>query len=255
MSTYALLGATGQVGQAILTILLQDPSRKVNTFVRSRTKLETLSPEACRATDRVQIFEGDIKKIDVLAECIAGTRAVFMAIAAVSNEPNCRIAQDSAEAVVQALTYLKEQGRPLPPQLVVLSSAETEAKFSAGIPWPMRDILFASSPNIYHDLMKAETYLRGHADLASSTFVKPGGLSHDRQVGHKLSTEAQQTFISYLDMAAGMVEVAEDTDGAWDMVSVSVLSKEKAGVEWASIPLLFKGLLVHLFPGLYGWLF
>lgn len=44
MPTYAVLGATGSTGQAILNILLQSPKNTVNAYVRSKAKLLKLSP-------------------------------------------------------------------------------------------------------------------------------------------------------------------------------------------------------------------
>lgn len=253
MATYALLGATGQVGQSILTILFQSPDKKVNAFVRSKPKLERLSPQQCSST-RINIFEGDISNINTLARCISGTQAVFLAVAASSNIPGCRIAQDSAEAVIEAMGRLKSNGERLP-RLVVLSSSETEASLSESLPWLVYCVLFAANSNLYKDLIEAEKLLRKQSGWISTTFVKPGGLSHDVQVGHELSMGKQQTFISFLDVAAGMVEVADNGDGKWDMKSVSVVSKRKAKMQWSAVPLLLKGLLCHFFPWLYVWLF
>ena len=70
--------------------------------------------------------------------------------------------------------------------------------------------------------------------------MMPGGLSHDVQQGHELSEEKQQTFISFLDLAAGMVEVA-DADARWDGKHVSVVLKggRKAKIEyWAPVILV-----------------
>lgn len=83
----------------------------------------------------------------------------------------------------------------------------------------------------------------------------PGGLTHDVQKGHELSAERQQTFISFLDLAAGMVEVA-DADARWEGKHVSVVLKgdRKARFEWWAPVVLGKGLLCHVCPWLYEWL-
>lgn len=87
------------------------------------------------------------------------------------------------------------------------------------------------------------------------TFMMPGGLTHDIQQGHELSTERQQTFISFLDLAAGMIEVA-DSGGEWEGKHVSViLSKgRKAKFEWGVPVMLEKRVICYYCPWLYGWL-
>lgn len=137
------------------------------------------------------------------------------------------------------------------PTLIMLSSSETDEKLSESIPWPIRKMLFASNYHIYIDLIEAEKYLRAREDWITTVFMKPGGLSNDIRGGHILSTEDQQTFLSYLDLAAGMVEVAEEGDGRFDGKSVSVLSQGKAKIEWTALLVLARGLLVYLFPWLY----
>lgn len=58
--------------------------------------------------------------------------------------------------------------------------------------------------------------------------MKPGGLLHDKQRGHELSTErARTTFLSFLDLAKGMVEIANTKDNRWDMKNVSALPTSK----------------------------
>ena len=213
-----------------------------------------MSPNIC-SSPNVTIFEGNISNIDVLRKCITGTRAVFLAVAASVTAPGTRTAQDQAEAVVSALDAMRKQSPDTKlPTLIMLSSSETDAKFSESIPWPIRNILFASNYYIYIDLIEAEKYLRARDDWISTVFMKPGGLSNDVRRGHILSTETQQTFLSYSDLAAGMVEVAEEGDGRFDGKNVSVLSQGKAKIEWSALLVLARGLLVYLFPWLYRYL-
>ncbi len=227
MSAYALLGATGQVGNCILQVLSEDPSRKIQAFVRSKAKLQRMSPEIC-SSPNLMVFEGNLSDIHVLQQCISGTRAVFLAIAASVTRPGTRTSQDQVQAVVAALEAIrKKESNASLPTLVMLSSAETEDKFSREIPWPIRKILFAANYHIYLDLIKAEKYLRARDEWITTVAVKPGGLSHDIRRGHILSVEGQQTFVSYPDLAAAMVEAAEDRDGRWDGKSVSVRSHGK----------------------------
>lgn len=254
METYAVLGATGNIGNSILNVLFEDSSKRINTLVRSKHKLEKQSPQIC-ASSRVTVFEGNVDDISTLQQCIADTRAVFLTVAASINQPGCRIAQDQAESVIKALQNLRQSNpHARLPVLIMLSSAETEWKFSKDLPWLLRTILWTASSNIYTDLIEAEKYLRSHEDWISTVFVKPGGLSHDKKTGHTISTEKQQTPISFLDLAGAMVEVSESDDGKWDGKSVSVLARQSSAFPWYAPAMLMKGLLLHFFPVLYSWI-
>ena len=83
-------------------------------------------------------------------------------------------------------------------------------------------VLERAAGHVYHDLRLAEEYLRSH-EWIKQVYIKPGGLVHDTPKGHILSTERQQTFLSFLDLAAGMVEVADADDDKWDLKNVSVI--------------------------------
>ena len=254
MSTYALLGATGQIGNCILETLAENPDTKIHALVRSSSKLKQMSPDIYTSPN-LKIFEASISNIDVLKQCITGTRAVFLAVAERVNRPGTRIASDQSEAVVAALEAIREENPSVKlPTLVMISSAETSEKLSGNLPWLVYRVLFASNFHIYTDLIAAEEYLRKRGDWISSVFVKPGGLSRDIRRGHVLSTEEQQTFVSYLDLAAGMAEIAEDGDGKWDGKDVSVLSKGNAKFEWMAPVMLSKGLLFYLCPWLCQYL-
>ena len=253
MSAYALLGATGTVGNYIFRTLAEDSDRKIHAFVRSRSKLERMSPEIC-SSPNVKIFEGDISNTEVLSKCITGTRAVFLAVAASYNRPGENIAQIQAESIVSALESLRAKEKNVrPPTLIVLSSAETEEKFCEDLPWLVQKMLFAANYHIYVDLMKAEKYLRAR-DWIGCVFVKPGGLSHDARHGYILSTEKQQTFLSFWDLVYAMVDIADADDGRWNGKAVSVLSHKKAKVETGAMWALSRGLVTYFFPWLYAYL-
>lgn len=259
MSTYALLGATGSVGGQVLSQILQHTSHKVHCYVRSREKLITQLSDSkgLEIESRISIFEGQLSNADRLEKCLRGTDVAFLCAAASKNAPECRIAQDQAEAVVKALrnTRSKDSHARIP-KLVVLSSAETEHKFNRDYPWVARTMLFNANYFIYVDLIEAEKYLRGHADFVTSIFMKPGGLSDDIARGHVVSEDKQQTFLSYADLVAGMVEVADvATEGdRWDGKVLSVLSpRGKAKFPWSNVPLLLRGLLVYFLPWTYSY--
>ena len=118
-------------------------------------------------------------------------------------------------------------------------------------------ILYCAFSNIYDDLREAEKFLRSKESLVSATFIKPGGLTHDEQKGHALSMEFASVDVplSYWDLAAGMVEVADDYGGRYDMQSVSVnpVAKDVA-FPWESPLRALRGLLFHFLPWTYRFL-
>lgn len=133
--------------------------------------------------------------------------------------------------------------------------AEETPHLSADVPWLMRSILFTALSNLYKDLIAAEKLFRAESDWIEYTMVKPGGLSWDVASGHQLSFDQQQTWISFADCVNGMIEVADETGGRYDGRCVSVVVPDgKAKPAYENVPILLKGILVHFFPWLYGWL-
>jgi putative NADH-flavin reductase len=259
MSAYAILGATGQVGGSILRLLGDSPKDKINVLVRSRSKLEKSYPPLSSTTTtnkNIQVFEGNISDIPTLAQCLQGTKDAFLTVAVTENKPGCSISLDTAHAVVEALQSLKARNPTFKaPRLIILSSASLGSKFWSGAPGFVHNVMYAANSHIYNDPARAETYLRQYEDWLDMTFVMPGGLTHDVQQGHEISAERQQTFISFLDLAAGMIEVADAEGDRWEGGHVSVLLKggRKAKIEWQALVVLGKGLLCYLCPWLYGW--
>ncbi|CAO2650097.1 Nn.00g013890.m01.CDS01 [Neocucurbitaria sp. VM-36] len=256
MSAYAILGATGNTGLSLLQLLGASPNNTIHVLVRSRAKLENLYP-SLSSNSNIKVFESSISDTDTLSNCLANTKAVFLTVAVTENIPGCTISQDTAHAIVSALQKLKAEEQAFkPPRLIILSSASCDDKFWIGVPSLVHSFMWAANANIYTDLVKAEAYLREQEDWLSSTFVMPGGLTHDVQKGHELSTREQQTFISFLDLAAGMIEVADAESGKWDMAHVSVVLKggQKGRFEWRAPPVLMKGFLCYWFPWLYRYL-
>jgi putative NADH-flavin reductase len=256
MPTYAILGATGQCGGSLVEVLSKDPQNRIHAYVRSKSKLLKKNP-GLEKDPRFEIYEGNLDDIKLLANCLSGTRAAFLAVAETENRPECSIAQDTTRSVLAALDHLRKQDADCElPRLVVLSSASLDEIFCRDLPPMVYGIVFRAFSNIYGDLRKAETLLRSREDFVNSTFVKPGVLTHDRQKGHELSTERQgKNFLSFLDLAAGMVEVTETNDGRWDQVNVSVLpTAKKTKVEWAVPWYIVKGLFFHYFPWMWPYL-
>lgn len=84
-------------------------------------------------------------------------------------------------------------------------------------------------------------------------FIMPGGLVQDAQKGHKLSTERQQTFLGWLDLAAGMVEVADEESDLWTGKNVSVLPVVgDVPMNWTVPWIMIVGLCSTYAPWSYG---
>ena len=252
-SSYAILGATGNTGQALLQVLLSVPEYQIHEYCRSKEKLMSLSP-GIADNDQVQIFEGSLEDAELLSNCLRGTRAAFLAVASTINVPGCTIAQDTAHRVISACERLKKQNERVP-KLIVLSSASLDHHLMSDQPTLLLRILYCAFQYVYDDLKEAEKFLRSQGDLVSATFVRPGALCHDAQRGHRLDMEHARFPMSFLDLAAGMVEIANDDGGRYDMTGVAV-SATANGVSFPSdAPLaILKGLLYYLMPWTYRFL-
>lgn len=251
MPKYAILGATGATGQAILDILSESPKYQVNAYVRSKSKLERLRP-GIGTRDNVHIFGGDLHDVSLIARCISGTSAAFAVVGVNANTPNTTIAQDTAHVLVAALCRIRtEDSAAKLPRIVVLSSATINARLCRDTPRPVLWLLESANYHVYRDLRLAESYLRLHKSWLNVTFIQPGGLVQDVRKGHVLSVERQKTFLSYPDLAAGMVEVA-DTEGKYDWMGVSVLPTGKDVKRKWRLPFLIPiALLLTYLPWMY----
>ena len=72
MTTYTVLGATGNVGQSLLEVLMQSPDRQIHAYARSKNKLLRLRPDLA-SNPQVKIFEGNLADRDMLGSCLSGT--------------------------------------------------------------------------------------------------------------------------------------------------------------------------------------
>ncbi|KAJ2980496.1 hypothetical protein NQ176_g2604 [Zarea fungicola] len=254
MASYAILGSTGNCGTAILQLLLREPNVKIQAYCRNKSKLLRLSPEVA-TNERVEIFEGDIRDVDLLVSCLRGCRAVFMAVSTNDNIPDYRAGQDVAIASIRALSRLKQLEDAKMPKLILLSSATVDNTLSRKTPYLLRLILHRSASHVYHDLVETEKLLRAEEDWLTTVFIKPGALSVDEQRGHALSLTDADNPVSYLDLAAAMIEAADDQEGLYDMQNLGVINTNGAATFPSGTPLcILLGLLRHFFPVLHPYL-
>jgi hypothetical protein len=117
--------------------------------------------------------------------------------------------------------------------------------------------MLAAASHVYNDLRLAENLLRSHADWVSTVFIKPAGLSPDISRGHRLTLDEEESFISYLDLSAGMIEAAQTDDGRYDGKNVGVVNaKRGVGAKFPKgTPMcILMGLARHFFPWLHPYL-
>lgn len=258
MATYAILGSTGNCGSAIIQNLLQSPQNKIHAYCRNNAKLRRLIPQIID-NKQVQVFEGSIYDVELMADCVRGTKAVFLVVTTNDNIPGCRVSQDSATTVIQALQKIKAESGPglKLPKLVLLSSATIDDHLARHMPTWFRRIMLAAASHVYADLQRTEEYLRSHSDWASTIFIKPAGLSPDVSRGHRLSLDEEESFISYLDLSAGMIEAADDQEGRYDGRNVSVVNQKRGvGAKFPTgTPMcILMGLARHFFPWMHPYL-
>ncbi|KND91133.1 Averufin oxidase A [Tolypocladium ophioglossoides CBS 100239] len=256
MSTYAIIGATGNCGTALLSHLSRNTTAKVRAYCRNKEKLIKAAPYL-QDNKRVEIFEGSIYDVDLLAQCITDTQAVFHVVSTNTNVPNCSVGLDTAKSIVRALERIRAGSSRVVklPKIVLLSSATIDNHLSSKMPWLVRTLLLTSASYVYEDLRRTEDFLRTHQDTVTTIFIKPGGLSVDKQRGHRLDFDHEESFISYLDLAAAMIEAVDDLDGRYDMKNVGVVNTNGSarlppGTPWC----ILTGLLRHYLPFLHSYL-
>jgi putative NADH-flavin reductase len=255
-ATYAVLGATGNCGTALIDNLLRTEDAKVNAYCRNKTKLIQKVPYL-DGNKRVQVYEGSIYHIDLLAECVRGTRAIFHVVTTNTNVPGCSVGLDTAKSIVSALGKIRADSQPdvALPRVVLLSSSTIDDYLSRHMSRFFRAILLTSASHVYEDLRRTEAFLRSQEDWFSTIFMKPGGLSVDIQRGHRLNLDEDESFISYLDLSAAMIEAANDPEGRFDMKNVSVVNTNGAAKFPPGTPIcILTGLARHFFPFLHPYL-
>lgn len=257
-TTYAVLGSTGNCGSALIQNLLQSPRNRIHAYCRNTAKLHRLLPEVID-NKQVHVFEGSILDVDLMVDCVRNTSAVFLVVTSNDNIPGCTLSQDLSSTVIQALQKIRTESGPQTkmPKLVLLSSSTIDDYLARNMPGWFRPVMLRAASHVYDDLRVAEKFLRSHSDWVSTIFIKPGGLSVDVARGHQLTLDEEESFISYLDLSAGMIEAADDQEGAYDGKNVGVVNgKRGVGARFPrGTPLCISmGLLRHFFPWLHPYL-
>ncbi|KAJ9605936.1 hypothetical protein H2200_009785 [Cladophialophora chaetospira] len=261
-NTYAILGATGNCGTALIENLLKKPDTNIHAYCRNRNKLLQLIPDL-KEDGKVKIFEGSIHDVELVASCVKSCRAVFLVVSTNDNIPGCRMAQDTAINVITALKLLQKrkgidesaESSTVMPKLILLSSSTIDSQFSRHMPYLLRTILLCSASHVYKDVEEAEKTIRAEDKWLTGIYMKPGALSVDKQRGHALSLTDQDGPVSYLDLAAAMIEAVDDEEGRYDSQNVSVVNTGGRAKFPAGTPMcILMGLLRHFLPMLHEYL-
>lgn len=253
MKVYTILGGTGSTGSAVIRALLStaDPGDvNVRVYVRSAPRLLALLPELKTAPNFI-VIEGSLNDAEVLADALREADVVFSCIATNTSEPGTSIAVDTAAFTISALQRLKsEQNNYKPPTILMLSSASLNPALGKA-PALVKIALYY----LYADLERAqEMYLSeatSEAPLLNVVFVQPPGiLPGIVPTGHKLITSADdpRATISFADLGAGMVELAE----RWEEFAgkgVGLRATGKVGNNWGpNLRNLAVGLFTYYMP-------
>ncbi|TKA34363.1 hypothetical protein B0A50_00345 [Salinomyces thailandicus] len=225
MPTYALLGATGSTGSAILRYLLEVPPKDLtlHILVRNKSKLLQQFPNLESSSIKpfpLQITEGTPDDAASLRQCLKDADVVFMCIATNQSVPGQSLAQDTTKSIIAALHNLRKDqssiGQYTTPTILMLRTASLNKTFAAQAGFAKHLVHFCLH-YVYADLQAAcddlESTARDHPGLLDFVLVDPPAI-HDPQgttrTGHRLELERNpSSTLMYADLGAGFVEVAE----------------------------------------------
>lgn len=256
----ALFGATGGTGSATVKyfVKLQDfgsSSYELRLMVRSKSKLFRLLPEI-GSFSNVHVWEGQLTHTPTIQECVRDADVIICALGENSNIPGCRVLQDLATSIVEALNDLQNScsGEWTRPRLILLSSSTWNDRFAAQEPAFILWLLKTAFYHPYLDLRRATSIFAASPDLLSLLLVQPSALVDDEPTGMEISTESVSMAVSYLDLGDAFVELAlREEYSQFDAVGVSSKVANplgKYGLEVLSR--ILTGLLVGYIPGYWS---
>ena len=221
MPVYALLGATGSSGRAILRALFLHPNEDItlNIFVRSRAKLEKafLNIEMT-TTFQINFFEGTSSDSTILQQCLKDVDVVMACIGSNISTPGISLITDTANAIISALQSHQQAQGPVyePPTIIQLRSLSLNPLLKARQPWLAQICAPFCFYHIYADLERACNLFAGSPGLLSYIFIDPPSI-HDADgttpTGYRLVLDEDQApSLSYADLGAAFCEVAERRD-------------------------------------------
>lgn len=252
MPTYVVLGATGSTGSAILRHLHeQNQGETIHVYARSKDRLEGMHP-FITGSGQIESFIGALSDRETMLSCLKNSDVVFCTFAQNSNEPGCSIAQQTAHAIVKALSTLRNEPHFHCPIVVFLSSASLSPVLGSSTPRLVKAMLHRACYWVYADIADALKYIKQHSWIPLIA-AEPPALVADKASGYKLTTsEPYNGALSYNDLGQAMIEMAES--GQYVDQGVGIIATGK--VNGSVLPLvryLSTGLFLYCFPGSYSF--
>jgi putative NADH-flavin reductase len=256
MARFAILGATGATGQQLVKQLLKSPERELNLYIRSKSKLLKIFPDI-ETDPRIHLFEGSMNELELLGSCIFSTQAVFSVIASNDNMPGMTIAYDAAASILGALRILKDKGRVVQQQRIVVLSAEpvNENLHRGSSPF-QHWVIYHAFWHIYKDLERAEDlYIQAakeHGEI-DVKFVQPGAILKGDQSGTvQLSENDHTAAVTYGDVAIAMIQAGEIPNLEGTNFGV-VVNGSSLTPPLSLVYTILQGLTFTFFPWLYSY--
>lgn len=246
MPTYALLGATGSTGSAILRCLLAEPPKDLSLkiLIRSQEKLSQMFGDLKSAPFPIKIIEGQANDPDAVRQCIEDANIIFNCIGTNNVAPGQSIVQDSGKSIIEALKNWRKKHSAAyqTPVVLLLRTTGLNDVLSSNKSWVSVNIGRWALHDSYSDLQKAHDLF---ADAATET---PGLLQnitvdpptiHDpdgkERTGYKLSVDEPPTAsLNYADLGAAFCEIAKRKDEFVGQ-AVGVSATGKVNENWLEV--------------------
>ena len=263
VNRYAILGATGQTGRALIDHFLRKPDIQLGLFVRNAEKLNSQSPETT-SNPRVTIHAGALTDTNLVTSCLRDVSVVFSVLATNVNEPGTTIAQDAAKAICSALEVLRNKHEKAKdawtcPTVIVLSAAPLHPALAGHAPKIVEWLMFTAFKYLYNDLIAAAAYYKDSYPWIPTVIAQPGGLvasqPGDPVAEVEVNEKKQTDIMSYADLARGMARVA-DEKGRWKGKGVLFEVKPentvlRSRILWNVWGYVLPGLVYGCFPFVY----
>lgn len=250
----ALLGATGQTGQAVLKNLLnRDINININIYVRSAPKLIEKFPNLS-SLPNVQIFSGEISDSTLIKNLLTNVDVIIFTLGWNENRRGPTIIEDGARAVVKALRELDgEQEQKQPPRLIFLSSMTWNEILHGNTPSLHTRMIRLAFYYPYQDLLAGQRILLSEPSLLKVTLIQPPALIEEEASGYDISIDTAGAACSYSDLGGSMVEVAMDE--RYESVP-AVMVTSKVGHDFGRyagviLPKVIMGLAASFLPGFW----
>lgn len=224
MPQYALMGATGGTGTAILRYLLENPPKELtlNILIRNKPKLLNQFPDLEENSSfTVNIIEGGSQDTAAIRRCITGCSIIMQCIASNVSSPGASLGYDTTCALIDTLKEIQKDDPSSyqTPTILYLRAAPLNKAFGEDIPAFAEAIMWYCLHYCYSDHAKASTFYestaRENPDLMHYIFVDPPGLQDPNgmeRTGYVLLTTNERRLppgLMYADLGAAFCEIAE----------------------------------------------